>query len=75
MARLMMTQAATTNPEITTLAVRHISASPWVFSFSLKIGMNAAVSAPSPSSRRNRFGIMKASWNAPATQPSPMNRA
>ena len=44
-------------PEMTALAARHISISPCVFSFSLKIGMNAAVNAPSPSSRRNRFGI------------------
>ena len=50
----------------TALAARHISASLAVFSFSLKIGMNAAVSAPSPSSRRNRFGTVKASVNAPA---------
>ena len=50
------TLAATIRPEITALAARHISISPCVFSFSLKIGMNAAVNAPSPSSRRNRFG-------------------
>ena len=52
----MTTLAAMIRPEITALAARHISISPCVFSFSLKIGMNAAVNAPSPSSRRNRFG-------------------
>ena len=52
----MTTLAATTRPEMTALAARHISISPCVFSFSLKTGMNAAVSAPSPSSRRKRFG-------------------
>ena len=49
--------AATTSPETTALAVCHIAFSPSVFSLCLKRGMNAAVSAPSPSNRRNRFGI------------------
>ena len=53
-----MTAAATTTiAEITALADRHISRSPSVFSLALKIGMKAAESAPSPSSRRNRLGI------------------
>ena len=62
-------------PQITALATRHISLSPASRSVSLKTGMNAAAKAPSPSRRRNRFGTMNASTNAPATQPSPMNRA
>ena len=52
--------AATSSPEITALAACHIEASPSVFSLALKIGMNAAVSAPSPSRRRNRLGTMNA---------------
>jgi len=48
--------AAATSPEITALAARHISGSPSCSSFCLKSGINAAVSAPSPSSRRNRLG-------------------
>ena len=42
----MMPQAATINPEMTALAARHISASPAVRSFSLKMGIKAAVKAP-----------------------------
>ena len=67
--------AAMTSPEITALAERHISASPSLTSFCLKIGMNAAVSAPSPSRRRNRLGTWKASVKALATQVLPMNAA
>ncbi len=63
------------SPEITAFAERHISFSPCVFSFSLKIGMNAAVNAPSPSSRRNRLGIWNASRNALATHVVPMKFA
>jgi hypothetical protein len=37
--------------------------------------MNAAVKAPSPSKRRKRLGTEKASANALATQPLPMNAA
>jgi len=51
------TPAATSNPDTTTFAVSHIAASPSRRSFSLNTGMKAAVNAPSPSSRRNRFGI------------------
>ena len=65
----------TIRPLIRALAVRHMACSPAVFSCSLKTGMNAAMSAPSPSRRRKRLGIMKASTNAPATRPSPMKRA
>ena len=71
----MTTAEKTTTAETIALAARHISASVAFFSFSLKMGMNAAVSAPSPSRRRKRLGIVKASVNAPATGPSPMNRA
>jgi len=69
------TAAANTRPEITALAARHISRSPSRASLRLKIGMNAAVSAPSPSRRRNRFGTWKAITNALATQVLPMNAA
>ena len=55
-ARAVAAAAAVTSPEITALAERHISASPSLTSFCLKMGMNAAVSAPSPSNRRNRLG-------------------
>ena len=68
-------EAAMINPEIVAFVARHISASPWVRSFALKIGMNAAVSAPSPSKRRKRLGIMKAIAKAPATGVSPIKRA
>ena len=57
----MTALAATTRPEITAFAARHISGSPCNFSFSLKMGMNAAVNAPSPSNRRKRFGTVNAS--------------
>ena len=67
--------STTTSPLINAFAVRHIAASPSVFSCCLKTGMNAAINAPSPSSRRNKFGIINATTNAPATSPSPMNRA
>ena len=67
--------STTTSPLINAFVVRHIAASPAVFSCSLKTGMNAAINAPSPSSRRNKFGIINANTNAPATSPSPMNRA
>jgi hypothetical protein len=53
-------QEAAVRPEMTALAACHISFSPLSFSFSLKMGMNAAVSAPSPRSRRNKFGTMNA---------------
>ena len=55
--RATMPAAATTMPEITALAARHISCSFSLFSFALNIGMNAADKAPSPSRRRNRLGI------------------
>ena len=51
---------ATTSAETTALAVCHIALSPSVFSLFLNSGMNAAVSAPSPSRRRKRLGIWKA---------------
>jgi hypothetical protein len=70
-----MTVAERNRPEMTALAAFHISASPCDRSFSLKSGMNAAVNAPSPSSRRNRFGIISAVLNAPATTLSPMKFA
>ena len=50
----------TTSAETTALAVYHIALSPSVFSLFLNSGMKAAVSAPSPSRRRNRLGIWKA---------------
>jgi hypothetical protein len=67
--------ALTASPEMTALAARHISASPAVRSFSLNIGINAAVSAPSPNSRRNRFGMVNATAKAPATGLIPMKDA
>ena len=60
---------------MTALAARQSSAGVPVFSFSLKMGMKAAVSAPSPRRRRKRLGIWKASVKAPATMPAPMNQA
>src|SRR5438034_10579345 len=75
MPRITTADALTASPEITALAARHISGSPTVFSFSLKIGMNAAVNAPSPSNRRNRFGTMNANMNASVTHPAPMKLA
>ena len=71
----MTTAEKTSTPDMTAFAARHISASVAFLSFSLKMGMNAAVSAPSPSRRRKRLGIVKASVKAPATGPSPMKRA
>ena len=75
-------QASSTSPalssrraQMTALAARHMDACPAFFSLSLKMGMNAAVSAPSPSSRRNRFGTCIAKMKASATGPSPMNAA
>ena len=74
-ASTVIAAAAATRPEITALAERHISASPCVVSFCLKMGMNAAVSAPSPRSRRKRLGTWKARMNALATGPLPMKAA
>ena len=74
-ATIVMTAVAVTRPEMTAFAERHISFSPSFTSFCLKIGMNAAVSAPSPSKRRKRLGTEKANWNALATQSTPMNDA
>ena len=74
-ASTVTTPAATTSPEITALAERHISFSPSLTSFCLKIGMKAAVSAPSPSRRRNRLGTWKARVKALATHLFPMNAA
>ncbi len=51
-------------PEITAFAAFHMAASPSDFSFALKIGMNAAVNAPSPSSLRNKFGTVWAKMKA-----------
>src|SRR4051794_20573191 len=70
-----ITPAPVTRPEITALAERHISASPSWTSFFLKMGMNAAVNAPSPSSRRNRLGTWNERANALATQLLPMKAA
>ena len=75
MTRPVRTATATTSPEMTALAARHISTSPAFFSLSLKMGMNAAVRAPSPSRRRNKLGIMNAKLKALATAPSPMKLA
>ena len=73
MTTTTMMLATTTKPEITAFAADHISARVLVFSFSLKIGMNDAVNAPSPRRRRKRLGIWNASAKAPATIPTPMN--
>jgi len=43
-------------PILTAFEARHISSSPWSFSFSLKIGMNAAANAPSPGHKLS-YGI------------------
>ena len=70
-----MAQAAAVRPDNTAFAACHIACSVSCFSFSLNSGIKAAVSTPSPRRRRKRFGTMKASVKAPATQPSPMNVA
>lgn len=67
--------AAAKSPEMTALAQRHISCFPSCRSLCLKIGMNAAVSAPSPRRRRKRLGTWKAHIKALATSVLPMKAA
>ena len=75
MTKATMAVASTSSPEMTALADCHMAASPSFFSVALKMGMKAAVNAPSPSRRRNKLGTMKANWNAPEIAVVPMRAA
>src|SRR3990167_5146140 len=59
----------------TTLTSLHASSSPFFSRHSVKVGMKAAVSAPSPKSRRKRLGIRKATAKASHTRPVPKTLA
>lgn len=47
----------------------------FVSRYSVKMGIKAALNAPSPKSRRNRFGILKATTNASHAIPVPKTLA
>src|SRR3989338_5635968 len=59
----------------TTLTSLHASSSPFFSRYSVKVGMKAAVRAPSPKSRLKRLGIRKATAKASQTRPVPKTLA